>query len=94
MLHARAWLAGKLVALARVVLPEDTDEPETARVDEDADEGLPMGHPFVVKSPEAERMVREGVVFSMARRARRAAPKPEAPLAGSLRDRLARARNA
>lgn len=94
MIRARAWLAGKLVALARVIVPDDVEDDADAPRD-DEDEGLPMGCPVVVRSAEAERMIREGAALAtMQRLARSVEVKPEAPLAGSLRDRVARARNA
>ena len=86
---SRVWLASVLVALAsRLVAGVQT----TATEDEveDEDDGLPMGHPVVVQSSEAKRMLYEGEAFAKAARAPE--PGPLANSRGSLRDRIERAR--
>jgi hypothetical protein len=80
----RAWLAEKFLSVASRIIPVQVEE------NEDNDGGLPAGHPVVVRSTEAERMVREGSSFAMAARQ---VPEPPAPAPrGSLRDRIERAR--
>lgn len=89
MRRARLYLAALLLSLAtRVIEPAREEEEER----DDEDEGLPVGHPVVVRSHEASRMLHEGEALMKAR-ARKSEPAPApAPARGSLRERIERAR--
>jgi hypothetical protein len=87
MTRVRAWAARALVSLASRLIGAPLAGGVSIELEEEDDDDLPMpaGHPVVVRSPRAEEMILEG-----ARRAPRQKPEPEAPLAGSLQDRINR----
>lgn len=83
MRRARLLLADLLVRAADLLVSEKAPPPPE---EEDEEAPMPAGHPVVIRSAKAEQMVIEG-----ARRApREKKPEPEAPLAGSLQDRMNR----
>ena len=83
MTRARLWAAHLLVKAASLLTREASPEPAEA---DDDELPMPAGYPRVQWSERAQAMLRDG--------ARRAPPEkkpePEAPLAGSLRDRMNR----
>lgn len=80
----RSKAARLLLAAARFLVGEHP----TPREEEDEDGPLPLGHPVVVRSEEALRMVREGAERKdFGRRVK----VPVVPLKGSLAERRARA---
>lgn len=85
MLRARLMAASLLLRAARF-LSKDAPAAEEEEAEED-DLPMPAGHPVVVRSEKAEEMILEGL-----RRSRPTSKRPEqeAPLAGSLRDRMNR----
>lgn len=88
MTRVRAWAARALVSLASRLIGAPLAGGVSIEPEEEDDDDLPMpaGHPVVVRSERAEEMILEG-----ARRAPRSKkPEPEAPLAGSLQDRINR----
>lgn len=86
MIRARL-LAANLLLKAASFLTKEAPPEEPEAEEEDDDLPMPAGHPVVVRSEKAEEMLLEGY-----RRFRpeRKQPEPEAPLAGSLRDRMNR----
>lgn len=88
MTRARAWVARKLVSFASRLIGAPLAGGVSVEPEED-EEDLPMpaGHPVVVRSERANEMLLEGD-----RRARpnRKKVESDAPLAGSLQDRMNR----
>jgi hypothetical protein len=84
MRRARLFAASLLVRAARLLAGDD-EAKAPVPPEEEEDEGLPLGI-VMTRSPEAERMLLEGLRGNFK-------PKdttPEPPLRGSLRDRMQR----
>jgi hypothetical protein len=81
MRFARLWAAGLLVRAARFLAGSSPPEVE----EEDEELPMPAGHPVVMRSPEAIRMIGEAMAVSPKRE-----QVPDRPLAGSLADRMSR----
>lgn len=82
-MRARVLAARALVGLAKLLIGNVGPALEV----ENDDEGLPLGHPVVLRSAVAARMVAEG-----SRSRPEAAPVPEVLPRGSLRARMAASR--
>lgn len=85
MRRARLMVAGLFLKAARFLAGEAPLE--ELEVEDEDDLPMPAGHPVVVRSERAEEMILEGL-----RRSRPTSKQLEldAPLAGSLRDRMNR----
>lgn len=87
MIRARLAAVNLLLMAARFLTKGAEPPPEPEEAEEEEDLPMPAGHPVVVRSEKAEEMILEGLcrLPSSARK-----PEPEAPLAGSLQDRMNR----
>lgn len=84
MRRARALAAGFLLSAARFLLRGERPRDEEEEVDEEGT--LPIGHPVMTMSEEAQRMIRDALPVP------RPQKKKAAPLPGSLAARVAAAR--
>lgn len=84
MFRARVMVARLLLKAAGYLAKEPPPEEEEA---DEEDLPMPAGHPVVARSERAEEMILEGLRRSCPPQKK---PEQEAPLAGSLADRMNR----